>query len=113
MDVDVGPQLDLFDVDRLLPLAGDIGFFLIFVFELAKIDDLANWRIGIRRYLDEVEIDAISPLDGLLGANNTNLLTIFIDEPNFRTVDFCVYPRSGAFRRGNVYWSSSDLSISL
>ena len=112
MGIDVGPQLDLFHVDRLLPLAGDIGLFLIFVFELAEIDDFADRRRGVRRHFNQVEVYAVCSFEGVCGSNDADLLAILIDQPNLGTVDVCIYPRSRAFRWGNVYWSSSDVFIS-
>ena len=47
MIVDVRTHLDLFDLLRLLALAGEIGLFLGFVFILAHIEELADRRVSI------------------------------------------------------------------
>jgi hypothetical protein len=55
MGVDVGAHLDLLDLDDLLVLARLGRLFLVGVFQLAEIEDLADWRIGIGGNLDEIE----------------------------------------------------------
>ena len=47
--VDAGAQLDLLDLDDLLLLARLVLVLLLFVFELAEIEDLADRRIGVGR----------------------------------------------------------------
>src|SRR3546814_7755449 len=53
--VDVRTHLDLFDLLRLLALAGDVRLFLGLVLEFADIEELAHRRIGAWRHLDKVE----------------------------------------------------------
>jgi hypothetical protein len=45
MRVDVGAHLDLLDLDDLLVLARLGSLLLVGVFQLAEIEDLADWRI--------------------------------------------------------------------
>jgi hypothetical protein len=53
--VDGRAHLDLLDLDDLLLLAGFVGFFLLLVFELAVIEQLADRRLVVRRDLDQIE----------------------------------------------------------
>src|SRR6516164_4305046 len=53
--VDTGAQLDLLDVDDLLPLARYVLLLLLLILELPGVEDLADRGIGVGRNLDEVE----------------------------------------------------------
>ncbi len=55
MGVDVGAHLDFLDLGDLLLLARLGAFFLVRVFQLAEIEDLAHPAIGVRCDLYEVE----------------------------------------------------------
>jgi hypothetical protein len=55
MVIDVGTHFDLFDLLRLLALAGEVGLFLGLIFELADIKIFADWRVCIRRNLNQIE----------------------------------------------------------
>ena len=47
--IDIWTEFDFLDLDRLLLFAGFVLSFLLFVFELAVIENLTNWWIGVRR----------------------------------------------------------------
>jgi hypothetical protein len=53
--VDVGPHLDLLDLDDLLVLSRFGGLLLVGVFQLAEIEYLGDRRVGVGRYLDEIQ----------------------------------------------------------
>ena len=57
--VDLGPQLDLFDADRRLPLARFLGLLLLLVPVLAVVHHLADRRVGHRGHLDQVEVQSV------------------------------------------------------
>jgi hypothetical protein len=61
--VDVGPELDLLDLDDLLLLASFVLLLLLLEPELAVVQDLADGGIGVRRDLHQVE-------PGFLGASS-------------------------------------------
>ena len=60
MLVDVGPELDLFDVDDLLLLLRLVRLLLLLVQELAEIHDPADRRLGRRRDFHQVELQLLS-----------------------------------------------------
>jgi hypothetical protein len=53
--VDIGTNLDFFDFDDFLLLAGFVFLFLLLVFEFAIVELFTNRRLGIRADLDEVQ----------------------------------------------------------
>jgi hypothetical protein len=53
--IDAGAEFNLLNFDDFLFFAGFVLSLLFFVFILAKIKDFADRRVGIRRYLDEIE----------------------------------------------------------
>src|SRR3546814_18903316 len=57
--IDVGTHLDLFDVLRLLRLAGLVGLFLRLVFEFADIEELGDGPLGVWLDLAEFETDHV------------------------------------------------------
>jgi hypothetical protein len=63
---------------------------LFFVFILAKIEDLADWRIGIRCYLDEVETGIRRHGERFAAPDNTHHLTPFIDEADAHNTDLVI-----------------------
>ena len=57
MVVDIWAHLDLFDLLRLLRLAGDIRLLLRLVFKFADVEIFSDRRIGVGRNLDQIEPD--------------------------------------------------------
>jgi hypothetical protein len=45
--IDIRTHLDLFDLLRLLALAGEVRLLLRLVFEFADVEELGDWRIGV------------------------------------------------------------------
>src|SRR6516162_6850559 len=82
MVVDAGAELDLFDLDDLLPLASLIGFLLLEKSEAAVIEDLADRRGGIRGELDEIEAGILGDLEGIEEGHHTPVRTVVVDQLN-------------------------------
>src|SRR3546814_5434313 len=99
--IDVGTHLDLFDVLRLLRLAGLVGLFLRLVFEFADIEELGDGRIGVGRDLDEVETDLGCLLDRLARVHHAQIFALVIDHADLLALDelvvtWAVHRRLGA-----------------
>jgi len=77
--LDVGTELDLLDVDRLLFLARFALFLLRFVFEFAVVEDLTDGRIDVARNLDEVETCVDGLGDRLPRGDDAELFSVFVD----------------------------------
>ena len=110
--VDIGADFHLLDFDDLLFLAGFVALFLLFVFELAVIENFRHRRLGIGADLDEVESHGISTGNGVAGAEHPHHLAILVDEPHLRNSDFFVDPGSFARWRGGWRWRSGYSEVS-
>ncbi len=89
--VDVGPELDLLDLDHLLTLAR-LGLLLLFLEpELAVVEDLADRRIGVRRDLDQVQPDFLGGLQSRGGGHDALLLSVLIDQQDAQRADVFVH----------------------
>jgi hypothetical protein len=104
----IGPELDLFDLDDLLLLARFALAFLLFVFELAKIHDLANRRIGVRRNLNQIETGFVGHFHGSGRGHHTDVFAVGADQADFSGTDFFVDARAGVALRGRIMGSASD-----
>jgi hypothetical protein len=81
--VGFGTKLDLLDHYLYLLLAGFLEFFALLVFEFAVIHDPANRRHRGRRYLNEVELLTFCKRQSFLKRQNTELLAVGADDPEF------------------------------
>jgi hypothetical protein len=93
MLVDVGPELDLFDVDDLLLLLRLVGLLLLLVEELAEVHDAADRRLGRRGHLHQVESRCLSHPQGLLHRHDSGLATFGVDQAHLAYPDAVVDPR--------------------
>ena len=84
-------QLDFLDLYLLLLELLLMLALLFLVLEFAVIHDSANRRLSHRCNLNQINPCFFSQLQSLSDAGNTQRLTIFADEPNFRCVDLFVY----------------------
>ena len=82
MGIGVGAELDLFDLDDLLILAGVRLFLLGLVFELAKIHDLADRGHRIGRNLDQIEPRLFGHDQGAFRRDNAHVFAIGADQAN-------------------------------
>jgi hypothetical protein len=78
--VDVGPHLDLLDLDDLLLLARSGGLFLAFIFQLAEIEDLADRRFGIGRDFNQVKTSGFGRLKRRLDRDFAVVVSFAIDK---------------------------------
>lgn len=88
------PKPDLFDLDFFLHLARLVLFFGAFVLELAKIHQPADWRIRLRRNLDQIRVEFLRHRQRLRTRHYAQLLAINPDDPQLRRSDALIYSMS-------------------
>jgi hypothetical protein len=98
MRVDHRAELDLLDLDDLLLLAGFGCLLLLLVLVFAKIENLGNRRLGIRRDFAEIETSLFGQTQGFADRDNTAVFTSGIDQADVRDVDLKIDPRTIGFR---------------
>lgn len=106
MRVGVRTELDLFDFDCLLLLAG-LGFaLLLFVLELAEIHDLTDRRIGIGRDLDQIQTCILCHNKRARRGYDPNVFAVGANQADFRAPDAIIDAWAGVARRGRVMRSA-------
>ncbi|GAB3228074.1 hypothetical protein GCM10027535_33240 [Mycolicibacterium hippocampi] len=90
MRVDLGTQLLFLDDGLLLVLARLACLLGRLVLELAVVHDLADWRLGVRCYFDEIEIGVRGDAECIFDAHDAYLFTARSDQANFRYADALV-----------------------
>jgi hypothetical protein len=91
--VDHRAELDLLDLDRLLPLARFRCFLLSGILVLPVVHDLADGRAGIRRNFDQIHADFLSHPDGEDGLDRAPVLTGLVDQLDLRIADIIIDAR--------------------
>jgi nucleoside-diphosphate-sugar epimerase len=91
-DGDLRTELDLADRYLLLVLARRLLLLGLLVLVLRVVQDSGHGRTGLRRDLDEVEIPLLRVAQSLIGAHDTDLLSVFPDHSHFRHADALVDP---------------------
>lgn len=93
--IGVGPELDLFDLDDLLLLAG-LGLFLLgLVFELTEIHDLDDRRVRIRRNLDQIQPGLLGQLHATPGRYHPHIFAVGADKSDFCRINPVVHAGAG------------------
>src|SRR5215831_17583386 len=87
---DLGPELDLLDVDRDLLLSRQLHLLLLLVPILEVVNRWRDGRIGLGGDLDEVEVLAPRVLAGFVRALDSDLLAVLVHEPDLRRADHLV-----------------------
>ncbi len=106
MGVGVGPEFDLFHLDDFLLLSGFAFALLLFVLVFAKVHDLADRRVRVRRDLDQIEAGISGELHGFGGMNHPDIFTFGANQANFGGTDSVIDARSGISLRGRVVRSA-------
>jgi hypothetical protein len=107
MRVDVGAHLDLLDLDDLLVLARFCGLFLVGIFQLAQIEDLADGRIGIGRDFDEVEAGLLGEKQCVVDGDNAAVLAVGVNELDAGDPDVPIGARAFLGWRRRFEWSAN------
>src|ERR1700730_147080 len=92
--VDAGAQFDLFDLDDFLFFAGLILFLLLLVFIFAEIEDFADRRVGVRRYLDEIETGIRGHGERFIAPDDPHHVAALVDQAYLHHADLAVDPGS-------------------
>src|SRR5436305_4596297 len=93
VDSDLGPELDLLDVDRGLVLPGELRLLLLLVPVLPVVHDPGDRRIRLGRDLHEVEVLRVCVLERLLGLLDPDLASVLVDQTDPRDPYRVVDPR--------------------
>jgi hypothetical protein len=96
--VDGRAHLDLLDLDDLLLLAGLVGLFLLLVFVLAIVHQLADRRLVVGRDLDHVETLFLAQRQGLIEAQFAIFVAVLADQENGARGDLIVDARAALGR---------------
>src|SRR6267378_4353869 len=87
VDPDLGPELDLLDVDLCLVLAGELRFLLELVPVLPVVHHPGNRRVCLGRDFDQIEVPLVRVLAGLVRRLDSELLSVLADQPDLRDAD--------------------------
>src|SRR4051812_21948016 len=90
--VDLGAELDLLEAGPRLFLACLFELDVSFVFVLAVVHDPAHRRIGLRRDLDEIQLERPGLAQRVAGIDHADLLAVRPDEANLWRPDPVVDP---------------------
>ena len=90
VDRDLGPELDLTDVDLGLVLAGLLELLLLLVAVLRVVEKARDRGLGARCDFDKIEFGLPCHLPGVVGADDADLLTVGSDEPDLGHADALV-----------------------
>jgi hypothetical protein len=74
----------------------------LLVLVLRVVQDAGDGRARLGRHLDEVEIAVLRVAQGLVGAHDTDLLSILADDADLGNADALVDPRRVPLRRAPV-----------
>jgi hypothetical protein len=88
--VDHRADLDLLDLDHFLLLARLVRLFLLLVFILAVVEDLAHGRIGVGRNLDEIEPGLLGALERLADGDDADLAAVGVDQADLVGTDLFI-----------------------
>src|SRR5436305_7498775 len=91
--VDVGAELDLFEMDDLLLLLRYVRLLLLLVEELAEVHDAADRRLRRRRHLHQVEGLLLCPPQRLFDRHDARLRAVSLDQAHLPYPDALVDPR--------------------
>ena len=78
-------------LDYGLFLFGFLGPLVLLVFELSVIHYLANRRIGVRGHFDEIQMLQCGQFQCFSDRNNSKLLAVMADHPDFRTSNLFIH----------------------
>ena len=87
MIINLGTKLLLLDNSLLLVLTSLACLLCSFILELAVVHELAHRRAGVGCHLDQVEVGLLSQTQGVLHADNADLLAAGADETHFGNAD--------------------------
>ena len=108
MMINIGAHLDLFDLNDFLLFAGFVSLFLRLVLELAVVEDFADRGLCLWRNLHQIQAGVVRAVQGIINADDADILSRFVNEADGINFDPFVYPRPGLGWRRIWIKSSSD-----
>src|SRR5262249_22776169 len=93
----LGPRLHFLELHHRLLLLRLAGLLLRLVLELAVVHDLADWRLGHRRDLDQVEAVLSCFGEGRFEGKASQLFTLGADDSQFTGSDTAVSEAAAAW----------------
>ena len=93
--LDLRPHLDLLDLDDPLVLLRLLGLLRLAVLELAEVQNAADGGHGGGGDLHQVEIAVPRGLDGVVEAQDTELVALVVDHPHLPGANLPVDPLLG------------------
>ena len=106
MVINAGAQFNLFDFDDFLFFARFVLFLLLFVFVLSEVENFADRRVGVRRYLDEVETGVGGHRKRVITTDDTDHVAALVDKANTHDGNVVVDARSLPGGSNVKRWSS-------
>ncbi len=94
MRIRIRMEPDLLYLRHMLVLLLKLFLLGELVLVLPEVHDLAYWWIGIRNNLDQIQPAVGSHLQRFLRPQHSHLMPFFVNEPDFRSFDFCVDARA-------------------
>ena len=85
--IDLGAELDFLELGVCLVASRVARLHGRLVLELAVVHELAHRRAGVGCHLDQVEVGLLSQTQGVLHADNADLLAAGADETHFGNAD--------------------------
>ena len=76
MIIDLGTELLLLDHSLLLVLPSFASLLGLLVLELSVVHDLADWRLCVRRNLNQVEVSVVRQLSCIFNAHDAYLFPV-------------------------------------
>ena len=89
--VDVDPQLDLFDLARMLMFASFPLALGLLVLELAEFGDPTYGRRRIRRHFHQIHSRLLRQPQRLAGGHDSQLFSLAADHPHFAGANLLIY----------------------
>lgn len=89
------PQTKLLQLTGVLMLFGLALLLRLLILEAAVVKELADRRHRVRRDLDQIEITLPRHLQGLGGRHDAKLLSVLVDEADFRDSNGAIDARAG------------------
>ena len=85
-----GSEFDLFDLNDFLLQPCIVGPFLLLVLKLAVVHELADWRLGLGCYLDQIDFGLIGHADCFWDSDDAKGFVINSNQPDFGRCYFTV-----------------------
>ncbi len=90
--IDPNTEFHFLHFATLLVLVSFLLVLLLDVLVFAVVDDLAHWRVCIRRDLHEIQPTLFGNTDRLVGRHDAELMSVLLHHTHFRRADAFIHP---------------------